>query len=114
MATSKTDKTQIDFNLDTIDIPEAARPYRFPFKGQNFETVDLAELDFADMEKALDTYYRTNSPRAVIDMLLAGQAEKFWACKPSIWHVNHLGNELVPIMQGLVGEPGESNGSAQQ
>ncbi|RBP66439.1 hypothetical protein DFO66_103389 [Brevibacterium sanguinis] len=108
---AKNDSVQIDFSLDKLDLPEEARPYRFPFRGKNFETVDLAELSFDAMEKAMTAYHQTDSPRPVIDLLLGDQAKDFWAKKPSVWQVKAIGDKLVPVMTALVGEPGESDDS---
>ena len=106
-----TDSVQIDFNLDKIDLPEEARSYRFPFKGKNFETADLSELSFDALEKAQEQYNRTGSPKSVINLLLGDQAADFWELKPSVWQVAHLGNTLGPILNGIVGDPGESDAS---
>lgn len=102
----KSDKVQIDFNLNKLEIPDEARSYRFPFRDENFETIDISELAFEDMEEALA---RTNSgggSRPLVDLFLGEQAERFWALKPSVWHVEHLAKELKPVLESIVGTPG--------
>lgn len=102
-----TDKVQIDFNLDKIEVPEQARPYRFPFKGKNFETIDLSDLAYEDMEEALSKANNGAGSRPIIDLFLGDQAKEFWELRPTVWHVEHLGKALKPVIESIVGEPGE-------
>lgn len=107
---NKTDRVQIDFNLDKIDLPDEARSYRFPFKGKNFETIDLADVSYEDMEKAMRETENKGS-RPLVDLFLGDQAKDFWELKPTVWQVEHLGKSLEPVLKAIVGDSGESAGS---
>lgn len=107
MATKKTDTVQIDFNLDKLDAPEEFRSHRFVFRGNRFETVDPSEIPYSDIEKVMET----GQNRAVLDLFLGDQSEKFWELKPGLLHVKAFADELRPILDTIVGEPGESGDS---
>lgn len=105
------DKVQIDFNLDKVETPEEARPYRFPFKGKNFETIDLSEVTYEDMENALAASNKGAGSRPLVDLFLGDQAEDFWKLKPTVWQVEHLGKSLEPVLKAIVGDSPESDDS---
>lgn len=105
------DKPVVDFNLDAIDIPEESRPQRFAFKGKQFQTVDLSELEYTEFEKAWSAYQRTENPRPLVNMLLGADAQRFWEAKPSLFQVVGLAHELEPVLKAVFGDPGESDDS---
>lgn len=109
--TKTTDKPSLDFNLDAIEIPDEARPRRFAFKGKNFQTVDLAQIEYVEFERAWSVYQQTDNPRPLITMLLGDDAKRFWEVKPSLFQVMGLAKEIEPVLKAVFGDTGESDDS---
>ncbi|MFB9776339.1 hypothetical protein [Brevibacterium otitidis] len=99
------DSRPIDINLSSIELGAEARPYLFAFKGERFETIDIADLMPDDVMKAYRDMNRGDLWAMVRLLLPKNDFARFKDLSPTIWQLKAIGDAIGPVMQELFGSP---------
>lgn len=99
------DSRALDINLSSIDLGAQARPYLFAFKGERFETIDIADLMPDDVMKAYRDLNKGDLWAMARLLLPKDKFTRFKDLGPTIWQLKALDEAMSPVFKELFGDP---------